>query len=143
MTKRFKLIASLYILLIRNGKILLLRRFNTGYEDGKYSVPAGHLEAHETLIQGLRREVREEIGIVLDSGNISLVHIMHRKHLDERIDYFFTAEKWTGTPKNMEPEKCDDLKWFDIDTLAPNTIPYIRTAIRNFKKNILYSEFGW
>jgi len=40
--KRFKLTSAVHLFLVRNGKVLLLRRFNTGYEDGKYSVIAGH-----------------------------------------------------------------------------------------------------
>jgi len=32
--ERFKLVSAVHIFLIRDGKVLLLRRFNTGYEDG-------------------------------------------------------------------------------------------------------------
>ena len=38
--ERFKLVVAVHLLLIENKKILLLRRFNTGYEDGNYSVVA-------------------------------------------------------------------------------------------------------
>ena len=42
MRSRFPVAVHLFFL--RDDQILLLRRFNTGYEDGKYSVVAGHLE---------------------------------------------------------------------------------------------------
>lgn len=141
--ERFTLIASAYVFLIRDGKILLSRRFNTGYEDGKYSLPAGHLEAHETIRQCCAREVFEEIGLNIQPEQFSLVHVMHRKGTDERIDYFFVTHDWIGEIYNKEPKKCDDLQWFPINNLPENTIPYIRKAIEQYQQNILYSEFGW
>ena len=140
---RFKMIASSYLILIQNGKILLSRRFNTGYEDGKYSLPAGHIEDDESLTQGAAREMFEEIGLKLAPQAFKLVHVMHRKHLDIRMDYFFTAEIGNQQPVNKEPEKCDDLRWFSLTKLPVNTIPYIRHAIACHQKKIFYSELGW
>lgn len=141
--ERFKMIASSYLILIRDGKILLSRRFNTGYEDGKYSLPAGHIEDNESLTQGAVREIIEEIGLTLAPPAFKLVHVMHRKHLDIRMDFFFTADIGNQTPVNKEPEKCDDLQWFPLTKLPVNTIPYIRHAIECYQKKIFYSEFGW
>ncbi len=143
MTKRFTMIGSSYLFLFDKNSILLSRRFNTGYEDGKYSVPAGHVEDGETLIQCLLREVNEEIGVDLDPASITLVHVMHRKQEDIRVDYFFTARIASGVVKNMEPAKCDDLSWFPLDRLPVNTIPYIRSAIGHAHSGKIYSEFGW
>ena len=42
--ERNKIIPASYAVLIKDNKVLLVRRFNTGYEDGKYSLPAGHVE---------------------------------------------------------------------------------------------------
>jgi 8-oxo-dGTP diphosphatase len=68
---------------------------------------------------------------------------MHRRHLDERLSFFFTTAKGCGTPENKEPDKCDDLRWCPIGSLPENTIPYIAHAIDCYRKNIIYSEFGW
>ena len=40
----FKLIPEAHLLLLKDEQVLLLRRENTGYEDGNYSVVAGHIE---------------------------------------------------------------------------------------------------
>jgi 8-oxo-dGTP pyrophosphatase MutT (NUDIX family) len=141
---RFKLIPSVYVLLIREGEILLLRRFQTGFEDGKYGLVAGHVDGGETMKKAMIREASEEAGITMADEDLELVLTMHRwcgNH--ERIDLFFTAKKWSGEVKNLEPEKCDDLSWFPLDTLPENTIPYIREAINCFQKGEKYSEFGW
>ncbi|MFC1629717.1 NUDIX domain-containing protein [Patescibacteria group bacterium] len=139
--ERFKVIASVYLVLIRDNKILLSRRYNTGYFDGYYSFPAGHLDGKETLKQGVVREVKEEIGIILDPADLELIHVMNRKMPNnERVDFFFAIKKCHGEPKIMEPDKCDDLSWFKLNNLPQNIVPYIKQAIDSFQKNIIYSE---
>jgi len=59
------------------------------------------------------------------------------------IDAFIICKKWQGNIENKEPNKCDDLKWFDVSNLPENIILYIKTALENIKNNIIYSEFGW
>ncbi|MCR4328533.1 MAG: NUDIX domain-containing protein [Patescibacteria group bacterium] len=142
--ERFKLIPSVYLLLVKDGKILLSRRFQTGFEDGKYGLPSGHAEEKETMREAMVREIQEEIGAQVAIEDLEFAHMMHRSCGDhERIDFFFVVKKWNEEPKNMEPEKCDDLSWFLLDNLPDSTIPYIRQAIESFVNKIPYSEFGW
>jgi ADP-ribose pyrophosphatase YjhB (NUDIX family) len=144
MKDRFKLIPTSHLVLIKDGKILLLRRFNTGWEDGKYSVVAGHLDGNETFIRAMIREAKEEAGIDIKPEDLEVVHVMHRKcPNEERIDFFIRAKSWKGLPKIMEPNKCDDLSWFELDNLPNNVIPYIKQAIDRIRDNVFYSEHGW
>lgn len=130
-------------MLIRDGKILLLRRANTGFEDGNYGLPAGHMDGGETAREAGVREVEEEIGIRIKPENMEVVHVMHRKKEDERIDFFMTASEYEGEIQNCEPTKCDDLDWFPLDSLPENTIDYIRFAIEKVQVGQFYSEYGW
>jgi len=144
MKERFKLIPTSHLILSNKDNILLSRRYNTGYEDGNYSVVAGHLDGDETFIQAMVREAKEEAGIIINPEDLRVVHIMHRKCTnEERIDFFIKAEHWTGAPKIMEPHKCDDLSWFRIENLPHNVIPYVKHAIDCIKKEEMYSEHGW
>lgn len=130
-------------MLVVDDKILLSRRYNTGYEDGNYSLPAGHVEEGETLTECMAREASEEIGAEIAPEHYTLVHVMHRKHMDIRMDFFFVADIGNQRPEIREPEKCDDLQLFPLKKLPVNTIPYIRHAIECYQKRIFYSEFGW
>lgn len=137
---RFKFIVAVYLMLIKDsGMILMLRRCNTGYEDGNYSLVAGHVEESESFREAIVREAKEEAGIDVDLEDVDIAHVMHRVVLG-RISVFLTAKKWNGEIKNMEPEKCDDLSWFDSNNLPKNTIPYIKKAIENYENGVLYSE---
>jgi len=101
--RRFKLIAAVYLILIEKGKILLSKRYNTEYEDGKYSFIAGHVDGDETLRKALIREAHEEAGINISQEDLNLIHIMHRNTDDpdnERLDFFFSANQYRGKIKN-------------------------------------------
>lgn len=142
--KRHQLVPAAYLVLIHNNKILLQRRCYSDFENGNYGFASGHVDAGETFTKTLIREIKEEIGIILDKSDVKIVHIMHRKGADsERIDVFYTTSKWVGEPKNMEPEKCDDLSWFDLNNLPKNTIAHIKFALEQIQKGNFYSEFGW
>ncbi len=142
--ERFKIVPTSHLILAKDNEILLLRRFNTGYEDGNYSVVAGHLDSDETFLQAMIREAKEEAGIDLKPADLQVIHVMHRKcPNEERIDFFIKANKWEGEPKIIESEKCDDLQWFSINALPDNIIPYVKQAIGCIIKSETYSEFGW
>lgn len=144
MPDRFPYVGSGYLLLIRDEKILLQRRCNTGFEDGNYGVPAGHLDGNETAREGTAREIREEIGITIKPSDLELAHLMHRKTpRDERFDLFWTTSAYEGEIVNKEPHKCDELAWFPVDALPENTIAYVRIAIENAVKGVPYSEYGY
>lgn len=147
MKERHSNFPASYLVLFKGKKVLLLRRYNTGYEDGNYSLVAGHVDSGETFTMCIVREAQEEAGIVLDPQDLKVAHVMHRNsgttQNHERIDIFFVTERWGGEVINKEPHKCDDLSWFDRDALPENVIPYVRFAIENIRKNVFYSEYGW
>ena len=138
---RFKSISEVHLILRDEDKILMLRRYKTGYEDGNYSLIAGHVEAGECYRSAIIREAYEEANITIKSADIKFVHIMHRKADQERTSLFFEAIDWVGIIKNNEPDKCDDLSWFK--SVPHNTVPYIDSALKHIARNEFYSEFGW
>src|SRR5262245_294014 len=114
---RHKLISEAHLILLDGDRILLLRRYNTGYEDGNYSVVAGHLDGNETARAAMAREAKEETAIEIRPSDLMLFHVMHRYDRDERISFFFQASTWIGEPNNVERHKCDELGWFSLDAM--------------------------
>jgi ADP-ribose pyrophosphatase YjhB (NUDIX family) len=143
MKHRFTAPVAIHLFFIKDDKILLLRRYNTGYEDGNYSVVAGHLDGGEEIKKAAVREAKEEAGVNVEERDVRLVGVMHRKTGDERIDFFAVVDKWEGEITNMEPHKCDDLRWFSLNELPLKIIPYIRRAIDNYKENRWFDSYGW
>jgi 8-oxo-dGTP diphosphatase len=66
-SERFKLILSVYLILVKDGKTLLLRRANTGFEDGNYGLVSGHADGNEAATDALCREVLEESNLKVDA----------------------------------------------------------------------------
>ena len=134
---------TVHLLFFRADQVLLLRRFNTGYADGQYSVPAGHLDGGETVLAAAAREAQEETGLRIEAGDIHFSSVMHRRDGDERVDFFVHVRNWQGEPTNTEPDKCDELRWANANELPVNVIPYVKKAIQNHRDGIQFDEFGW
>jgi 8-oxo-dGTP diphosphatase len=125
-------------------QVLLHRRKNTGYQDGKWDIAAsGHVDEGETAKMAVVRECTEELGINVEITDLSFAHLSHRVNNNggrTYYDIYFVVNKYKGVPKIMEPDKCSELKWFKIDDL-PNEIIEIRKAVLDYYRiNVEYSE---
>ena len=139
----FQAPVAVHLFLISDGRILMLRRYNTGYEDGNYSVVAGHLDGQEDLKSAMIREAREEAGIEIAHSDLRVVGVMHLLTDKEYVSFFLRASEWSGKIRNIEPDKCDDLRWFGLDDLPGNVVVYVRRAIENYRKGKWFDSFGW
>lgn len=146
MPERFKPYAAILVLLIKDDKVLLMRRFNTGWADGDYTLLSGHIDEGESATAAAIRETREEIGVHITPKNISFAHILHRRNnQDGRVymDFFFVVETWEGEPTICEKNKCDDLQWFKLTDLPLNVVPFVKDVIIAYAKSEPFSEVGW
>jgi len=132
------------LLFYRDEEVLLLKRYNTGFEDGKWSVVAGRIDGEEDVVSAAIREAREEAGVEINPTEIEVVGVMHRKNIDsEWIDFYLNVKSWKGHITNMEPHRCEELRWFNLNDLPDNLIPYIRKAIQKDHKQLWFESFGW
>jgi len=143
MEERYKSKIVVDLLLKRkneNGKeeILLLLRENTGYLDGYYDLPGGHVDENEDLFAAMIREAKEEIGIDIFREDMKIIHIYHHFR-NGMLKFGFSANRYEGRLINNEPEKCKELKWFETENLPENIIPRIREEILNVENDVFYS----
>ena len=134
--------AGVHIILQHDDNVLLMRRAGTGFFDGLYSLPGGHLEAGESLFAAAVREMREETGVRLALATLCWAGTVHRLSDTSRIDFFVRAQQWSGEPVINEPDKCDHLAWFRCDALPSNTVPYIAEALQQPTER-WHFEMGW
>lgn len=117
-------------------RLLLLRRANTGFLDGYYSLPGGHVEAGEEVAKAAVREVAEEARIEILEIEPSIV-----MPYGDGVDFLFEAGRWRGTARIGEPDRCDDLVWVPPDRLPDKTAPYLRKALELRSAGTWYHEF--
>jgi 8-oxo-dGTP pyrophosphatase MutT (NUDIX family) len=156
MTKNEKniILPAVFLVMKQNNKILLLRRFNTGFQDGQYTFPSGHVERNESPLTAVCREAREEVGVDVHSTDVKLEQVLYRKGYNikgigfdntqiERVDFFFSTERWTGNPNICEPNKCDDVRWFPITALPKNTFPVVKAFLKTYPNQQIYADAGY
>ena len=132
--------ADLLIKKQKNNKtyILLMKRQNTGSNDGEYELPGGHLEKDEDLFEAMIRETKEELLLDLKREDIKLIYLMHH-YTGNRLNFIFETDGSNINPQIGEPNKCSELKWVDINELPENTTDKIKTIINDINNNITYN----
>ncbi len=136
-----KLVTDLMLTRENNGKkeVLLALRKNTGYGDGKYELPGGHVDAGEDLMHAMAREAKEELLIDVKEKDLKIIHILHH-YTGDRVNFILTTNTYEGIPSVGEPEKCEKLEWFDINNLPSNTAKKVKKSIEEINTNIFYSN---
>lgn len=129
MAERFLTRQAVFVVL-RNDKneILLQQRSGTGYLDGYWDLPSGHVEQGESLRDTATRELFEEVGVTTRPEDLRLTHL-DQYFLDrDYVNYVFSVDEWEGEPKICEPEKCSAIGWFAVNALPEKCVNVVRVA---------------
>ncbi|AIA71805.1 NUDIX hydrolase [Pectobacterium atrosepticum] len=141
---RYNLSIAVFVLLLKGDELCMLRRSNTGWMDGCFSLPAGGLEKGETLSTAAARELKEETGVDAIPSELALAHTMHVWTENRSwIGHYFICREWNGVPFLAEPDKHAEVSWKNMSDLPEETIPYVRQAIEAINADESYSEYGW
>ena len=144
MNTSFLLNISIFVLIRQGSSILLLHRKNTGWQDNKWSLPAGRHDGGQPLSEAAARELLEETGLVVNPSDLDMVHLQHHKigrDGQEWLGVFFSASDWKGQPMLLEPDKHDDLAWHE--TLPETMVDYVRLALEKIAIGQRFSSVDW
>lgn len=117
--------------LVRGGRVLLVhRRPDKRAYPNVWDLPGGVLEPGESELDGLTRELHEELGIRMDTGSVSHLCRVAAGPADEpALLSAWLVRDWDGTPSNLAPEEHDDFGWFDLEDLPPPAHVLVRKAL--------------
>jgi len=133
-----------YVLLERDGKILLGKRKNA-FGEGYYSMPAGHIEKVESVFECAKRELLEETGIKSDEFEIKCVRLLKPYEIngakaDPYVAFCVVVKNWKGEPQNMEPEKNEGWEWYNLENLPKPLFPPIEMLLECIKKSLFFLD---
>ncbi len=100
-------------------QILIDRRRPTGVLGGFWEFPGGKIEAGETVEDCIKREIREELGIVVEVGQhlITISHTYSHLHVTLIVHHCQYTE---GIP---QPIECEEIRWVTIDEIDKFSFP--------------------
>lgn len=103
--------------IVENGRLLLVRRRREP-EAGRWGLPGGKVDPYETVREATSREIREELGIIIDPTELlCVVDQIDRAAGHHWIAPVFRVDRFGGMPAIMEPDALSDLGWFELDGL--------------------------
>lgn len=123
--------------LVRERRVLLVHRNPNkhAYPDA-WDLPGGLIEAGESELGALARELQEELGVQIATGSAThLCRLTIGPAEEPALLSAWLVCDWQGTPANVAPEEHDDIGWFGPEELAPLAHVLVRTALVNATRN--------
>ncbi|BAU07899.1 DNA mismatch repair protein MutT [Fischerella major NIES-592] len=101
------------------GQILIDRRRQEGVMGGLWEFPGGKIETNETVEECIQREIKEELGIVVEVGE----HIITIDHTYSHIRVTLTVHHCRLIQGVPQPIECDEVRWVSVDELESFAFP--------------------
>jgi 8-oxo-dGTP diphosphatase len=101
--------------IVRDGKVLLVRRARQP-ANGVFSLPGGVVEAGETLIEAVVREIDEETGLTIEPVALAGYREVVNRDADNRVERHFVilpfAARWIAGEPTLNDE-LSEARWVD------------------------------
>ncbi|MFM7632869.1 MAG: NUDIX domain-containing protein [Betaproteobacteria bacterium] len=112
------------ILLKPNGDVLLGSRPDGKPYAGYWEFPGGKVEAGEAVLDALKREFAEEIGVRILSAEpwCGVEHVYPHAHV--RL-HFFISREWQGEPRALEGQQLAWQGQMQLEPILPATMPLL------------------
>lgn len=105
-------------IIVRKHNEVLLGKRKGAHGSESWAFPGGHLEFAEELKDCVKREVKEETSINVTNIHFgTLTNDIFEKEVKHYITIFMVCDYESGTVTNMEPNKCEEWKWFQWNNL--------------------------
>ena len=138
--------AVVWLLLLKEQKIFLLQKefkHNPAFTV-EFRLIGGDVQNGENLKQALKREVYEEVDVIVEQEDLNLKYVIDR-NLEgvHKMHFFFITTHFEGIPYNKEPHIHISGEWYSLDNLPSNIGPLAKQAIGSLNNDEIFGEYGW
>ena len=121
-------------LVVLNGNQILLCKRLKAPEALHWSIPGGKVDHMELSVDAAIRETFEETSLVIPSATfLCLSEKIIKADHQHWISSIFLADRFEGTPTLLEPDKLEELGWFDLNALPQPLSQFAIDAVRALK----------
>lgn len=107
-------------LVLKDNKILLVKRNRKLSEGGKWGLAGGYVDRNETVLQAVEREIFEETGWQVEKITfLKVVDNPNRRH-EERQNIALVFFCQAKSQKGKGDWETEDQQWFSFDQLPPD-----------------------
>jgi ADP-ribose pyrophosphatase YjhB (NUDIX family) len=92
------------------------------------------------LEEGVARECKEELNITVNPNNIYIINLWDCVGDKRYLQIWWLVKKRTGEMQIMEPKKCDEIRFFPLDSLPEDLFFGTKVNIDLFLKNAFYDK---
>jgi len=119
----------------KKGQLLMGKRIHKypEYGSGTWQVPGGKVtHLHGSWMDSAVREVEEETNLIVKVKDLNFLTTFDCRYPKLDIHYvcsFFMTQKFSGKLENVEPEKNEGWRWFDLESIPDNTFMDLKGII--------------
>ncbi|MBI3033140.1 NUDIX domain-containing protein [Candidatus Woesearchaeota archaeon] len=125
------------VILNEKNEVLLMKRGKACRSKvGWWSIPGGAVEFFEKIEDALKREVKEEVGLDIEIiKTLCLTEYFNKEEGQHWVSPQYLCKIMSGTIENKEPEKCEEIAWFNLDKLPEKLVFPAVNALDALKNN--------
>lgn len=138
MSKHHLTKTAVFVLIEKDDRYLFLRRKDTGWNDGKLTLPSGHVDEGEGVTAAGAREALEEVAVKIEVADLAFIHAHYCR--DTYTNFYFKAEKWSGEPIVNEPHLSSEIVWLRPDQLTNDVVFHVRKMLDSYQKGEYFSD---
>ena len=122
------------VILDKSGRALFVRR----RDNGRWVMPAGSQELDESVVDCLRREVREETGFVVEAATLFAIYsgpdyVFRNRHGNtiQMLSHVFRVDRWSGQLLK-ETDETTDARFMSLDQV-PDILDLYRQTLKDLE----------
>jgi len=136
-----KLRIKMFLLLVHNSQVLLIKPLSRGTANNGYTVVTDYSRENEGIKSGAARVAQEQVGIVISPESVEVVGLMQASDNSQQAHFYLAATTWSVNITDSKSNNFDEVVWFDFDHLPFNIDSTVKCVLDDYQRGIRFNSF--